>query len=230
MSFFNQWGGDSDSTKTSYNQNVISSERSISRDNDDTLLQVIKDLSQQIHDCCKNQKEIIQKQHNIIEQYKSDVYLKIKKDLLMELIGIADQIKNTIDEQQKKKDYDKLLEDIVGLQRWVDCCLRNESVKQFSIAKEENSKFDGKYQELSVMQTDNKNEDGTLKSILPGYFWTMPLVDSAVAHGTQSIPKSFEFVLRPEQVCKLQFQNKCEASTDLSSINAHEVNIPKLDQ
>ena len=123
----------------------------------------------------------------------------------MELIGIADQIKYTLDDQDSDKDYEKLLESVRGLGEWVNGSLQTETVRKYEFTKRDNSILDSKVQEvIDTETTDDIAKDGKYKTILPGYFWTMPLVGSSAMQNIQN-RKSFEFVLRPEQVVRLKY-------------------------
>ncbi len=155
----------------------------------------------------REKNSIIQKQHDSLLRYDNDLLHKTKCTLLNELIGIADQIKQIADDQIAKEDYLKLLEDVHALSDWVDAALQTESVRKYEYAKQDKSKFDSKYQEIVETQYTSKiEEDGTYKTMLPGYFWTIPMVGASIPQPAEKSPKSFEFILRHEHVARLIYK------------------------
>ena len=182
------------------------------------ILGRIDSLVNSQQDIIKHNSMVIEEQHNRILRYENDVLFKSKKELLMELIGIADQIKFTLDEQQANKDYESLLEAIKALGEWVNGSLQTETVRKFEISKNITSQLNAKYQEVTGSEpTENPNENGHYKTMLPGYFWTMPLVGSAALQTNNPEPKSFEFVLRPEYVVRLVFSGRTQTARQTSS-------------
>jgi molecular chaperone GrpE (heat shock protein) len=173
----------------------------------DQILSELQNIISKQEESIRDQSKIIENQHNSILRYENDVLFKSKKELLMELIGIADQIKYTIDDQSVNKDYGSLLDAVKALGEWVNGSLQTETVRKYEKTKLNNTILDTKTQEVvEVEMTSNIDEDGKYKTLLPGYFWTMPLVGSSAVQNIQSGPRSFEFVLRPEQVIQLKFK------------------------
>ncbi len=171
------------------------------------VLANIQQLVEKQENTIREQTKVIENQHNSILRYENDVLFKSKKELLMELIGIADQISYTLADQQESPDYNSLLEAVKSLGEWVNGSLQTETVRKFEYTKRDNRTLDTKTQEvIDVEGTHNLDEDGRYKTILPGYFWTMLLVGSSAMQNNQSGPRSFEFVLRPEQVVRLKFK------------------------
>ena len=179
-------------------------------DMNDTLNSVLNELTRlaQIQETTIREKNaIIQKQHDSLLRYDNDLLYKTKIPMLREVIDIADQIKQIADDQEEKADFPKLLEDIHALGDWVDATLQTESVRKFEFSKNSTSKFDPKYQEIVETQyTSKKEDDGLYKTMLPGYFWTIPMVGSSTQGPTDNSPRSFEFVLRHEQVVRLKYK------------------------
>lgn len=164
----------------------------------------------------EKQEDTIQKQHNAALKFQEDVLFKIQKNLIMELIGIADNIQMMIENKESNPDYD-LLEAIKDLSRWVDASLCSNSVKKFADAGQDNTVFNRKRQELVEKETtDNPGEHNTYKTLRCGYEWTLPylVVNSDVQ--LQRIldenrsPKMFSFVIRPEEIVKLIYRKENE--------------------
>lgn len=162
----------------------------------------------------EKQEEIIKKQHNAALKFQEDVLYKIQKNLIMELIGIADNIQMLIEDKENNSDYD-LLEAVKDLGKWVDASLRSNSVKRFIDVDQDNKVYNRKRQELVEKQvTENQEEDNTYRSLHPGYEWTLPylVINSEVQ--LQRIldenhsPQMFTFVIRPEEVAKLVYKDK----------------------
>lgn len=162
----------------------------------------------------EKQEEIIKKQHNATLKFQEDVLYKIQKNLIMELIGIADNIQMLIEDKENNSDYD-LLEAVKDLGKWVDASLRSNSVKRFVDVDQDNKVYNRKRQELVEKQfTENQEEDNTYRSLHPGYEWTLPylVINSEVQ--LQRIldenhsPQMFTFVIRPEEVAKLVYKDK----------------------
>ena len=91
----------------------------------------------------EKQEEIIKKQHNAALKFQEDVLYKIQKNLIMELIGIADNIQMLIEDKENNSDYD-LLEAVKDLGKWVDASLRSNSVKRFIDVNQDNKVYIGK--------------------------------------------------------------------------------------
>lgn len=194
------------------------------------IIRQLADIKIIQQDTIRKNSVVIQKQHDSILRYENDVLFRSKKELLMELIGIADQIKYTLDDQNSDKDYEKLLESVRGLGEWVNGSLQTETVRKYEFTKSDNSILNSKVQEvIDTETTDDIAKDGKYKTILPGYFWTMPLVGSSAMQNIQD-RKSFEFVLRPEQVVRLKYVAPNITHEDNSSKKATDLlNCPKHD-
>lgn len=173
----------------------------------ETIQTELSRLSQVQETVIRENSSIIQKQHDSLLRYDNDLLYKTKIPLLKEVIDISDQIKQIADDQQSTKDYSKLIEDVHALGEWVDATLQTESVRKYEYAKEITSKFDSKYQEIVETQYTSKiEEDGMYKTMLPGYFWTIPMVGASIPQTAENLPKSFEFILRHEQVVRLKYK------------------------
>lgn len=181
---------------------------------DATLKSVLSELTRlaKIQETTISEKNaIIQKQHDSLLRYDNDLLYKTKIPMLREVIDIADQIKQIADDQNMTVDYAKLLEDVQALRDWVDATLQTESVRKFEHAKSKPYEFNPKYQEIVETQYTSKIEDdGKYKTMLPGYFWTIPMVGSSMPPSADNSPRSFEFVLRHEQIIRLKYKPDTE--------------------
>ena len=171
------------------------------------VLSEISRLAQAQETTLRENSLTIQKQHDSLLRYDNDLLYKSKNHLINEIIGIADQLKQIADDQKIKSDFSKLMEDVEALEEWVNGTLQTESVRKYEFAKQDPKKFDPKYQEMvETRYTTKIEEDGTYKTILPGYFWTIPMVSSNATQSVDNSPKSFEFILRHEQVVRMNFR------------------------
>lgn len=171
------------------------------------ILSELSRLSQVQETVIRENSAIIQKQHDSLLRYDNDLLYKSKNHLLNEVIGIADQIKQIEEDQIVKEDFSKLLEDVHALGEWVGATLQTESVRKYEYANQDKYRFDSKYQEIVETQyTSVPEEDNTYKTMLPGYFWTIPMVGSSIPQMLDNAPKSFEFILRHEQVIRFKYK------------------------
>lgn len=164
----------------------------------------------------EKQEETIQKQHNSLLKFQEDVIYKIQKNLIMELIGISDNIRMMIQNKENDADYD-LLEEVRKLGEWVDASLSNNSVRKYQDADIDNTIFNRKRQELvDKEETSDENKHKTYKTIAPGYVWTLPylVVNSDVQLKKileeNGSPQMFSYVIRPEEIVELVYKNKTE--------------------
>lgn len=161
---------------------------------------------------------IIKKQHEAIARYESDVIYKTQKDLIMELIGIADQLRMTLSDYSTNKEIN-LHHAIEQLEEWVDGSLQAVAVRKY--INIDTQEFDRKRQEIiEVQETSNPEEDGMLKSLLPGYVWSVPMVGSNEMLQAEERPKKFEFIIRPEQMACLKYNKIEETSVSDSPLDS----------
>lgn len=182
----------------------------------DSIVQELQELRQLVEGQAKvieEQAAIIKKQHENIIRYENDVIYKTQKDLIMELIGIADQLRYTLNDYAQEKDFDSLYKSIGDLTEWVDGSLQAVAVRKCVNA--ESKELDRKRQEIvEIQETDNLEEDGKIKSMLPGYIWSVPMVGSNEMHDESERPKSYEFMIRPEQVVRLRYIKPIEQHSE----------------
>ena len=185
----------------------------------DQLLENQQRLSENIHilkdelvRVNEKQANTIQKQHNAALKFQEDVIFKTQKGLIMELIGIADNIQMMIEDKESDPEYD-LLGAVKDLAKWVDASLNNNSVKRFKDTEQDNTVYNRKRQELVEKEiTDNPEENNTYKTLHPGYEWTLPylVINSDVQLlriiEENRMPKMFSFVIRPEEIVKLIYK------------------------
>lgn len=171
----------------------------------DSIINEIQSLRNTVEDQSKaidEQAAIIKKQHERIIQYENDVIYKTQKDLIMELIGIADQLRYTLNDYAVEKDFDSLYKSIGDLTEWVDGSLQAVGVRK-SVSIDDD--FDRKRQEIiETQETELPEKDGKIESLLPGYIWSIPMVGSNEVQDEER-PKTYEFMIRPEQVARLRY-------------------------
>lgn len=171
----------------------------------------------------EEQADVIKKQHQTITQYNSDIVYKTQKDLIMELIGIADQLKYTIEDHASGNDFESLYSAIKDLSDWVDGGLQGVAVRKYEAKEYE--ELDTRRQEIvEIRQTDNPLEDKMIKPELPGYIWSIPMVGSNNTQQSGEQPRTYEFLIRPEQVVRLRYTGATERLQDeeLDSIGPAE--------
>lgn len=170
-----------------------------------SLRNIVADQSKVINE----QTAIIKKQHERIIQYENDVIYKTQKDLIMELIGIADQLRYTLNDYAVEKDFDSLYKSIGDLTEWVDGSLQAVGIRKSVSIDDE---FDRKRQEIvETQETELPEQDGKIKAILPGYIWAVPMVGSNEVQDEER-PKAYEFMIRPEQVARLRYVKHVDES------------------
>ena len=182
--------------------------------------QYITQSIQTQNDTIQQQNGTIEKQHETIVRFQNDVLLKSQKDLIMELIGIADNVNAILASQKEHQDYDKLLEDVSQLALWVDKSLETAAVRSFSDASH-SKVFNPHRQEVKEnIPVTHPEEDGQTVSIQKGYVWSIPwlIVNSEVQ--LQNIvrdnpeARTFQFVLRPELVARKKYDNDLNNSAE----------------
>lgn len=203
---------DKDSGRLYWASNKIINTQLKSNDSLDTVVSQLQTLIEQQEKTIAEQSLIIQKQHESIVRFQNDVLYKSQKDLIMELIGIADQIKFTLIDQQVEQNYSLLLDSVQQLGEWVEGSLNAVAVRKFIEKDTDGKTLDRRRQEVVEVQTTLKvEEDGTLKSLLPGYIWAMPLVGSVeTMQIDDGKARKFEFVIRPEQMARMKYEEILE--------------------
>ena len=135
-----------------------------------------------------------------------------QKNLIMELIGISDNIRMIIQSAETEADYD-LLGAIKDLNKWVDASLSNNSVRKYEEAASDPMTMNRKRQQLVDKETTNvAAEHNTYKTVSPGYEWSIPyLVVNADVQLNKILeenraPQLFSYVIRPEEIVKLEYK------------------------
>ncbi len=164
-----------------------------------------KELSAQLED----KENIIKQQHNQLLKFQDDVIYKTQHGLIMELIGLADNVRTILTKQQEQKDYDDLLDDVTRLGQWIDATLEENGVRKFEEAATQ--EYNPKRQAIIETQSAPQPElSGTYVTDQPGYEWTMPYVvirsDVQLQNfmAENKVPKKFSYVIRQEEVIKLK--------------------------
>ena len=174
-----------------------------------------EELKEQFAKVIEQQEATIQKQHLTISKFQEDLLYKIQKPLIMEIIGIADNIRMMLQAQEGERNYDQLLDDVKHLEQWVEATLSNNSVRVFRETENSATELNRKRQEVIDMEeTENPEKDNTYVSERPGYVWTMPYLvvnsdiqlEKVIQENAQ--PQMFSYVIRPEEVIKLKYKNK----------------------
>ena len=163
------------------------------------------------------QEETIRRQSQTISKFQDDLLYKIQKPLIMEMVEIADNIRLILNDKEiiENKDFEALIDRIEKLEDWVTASLSNNSVRRYSLTSESPSSLDRKKQEvIDVEFTNDPSKDATYFTERPGYIWSMPYLiinsDIQLKKALEDAPKSFEFIIRPEEVVKYKYQKSEE--------------------
>lgn len=161
----------------------------------------------------EQQEQTIRQQHNALLKFQEDVFYKLQKGLILELIDISDNLRMMLQDNEQQADYD-LLGAVKGLNKWLDATLENNSIHRFQDTEEDATVFNRKRQEiLDREDTDDRSKDNTYVSVQPGYVWSIPylVINSDVQLqkilSENNAPQRFAFVIRPEQVVKLKYNS-----------------------
>lgn len=172
----------------------------------------LNNLQSRVENVVEAQELTIQKQHNAALKFQEDVIYKTQKNLIMELIGISDNIRMIIQSAETEADYD-LLGGIKDLSKWVDATLSNNSVRKYEDAASDPMTMNRKRQQLVDKETTNvESEHNTYKTVSPGYEWSIPyLVVNADVQLNKILeenraPQLFSYVIRPEEIVKLEYK------------------------
>lgn len=184
------------------------------------LLDALKRLKSDLKEkdsLLEKQEETIRRQSQTISKFQDDLLYKVQKPLIMEMVEIADNIRLILNDNEvvENKDFNSLLERVKKLSDWVDASLSNNSVRRYSLTTESPATLDRKKQEvIDVEFTDDPSKDSTYFTERPGYIWTMPYLiinsDIQLKKALEDAPKSFEFIIRPEEVVKYKYQKSEE--------------------
>lgn len=169
-------------------------------------------LSDKVENVVEAQEITIQKQHNAALKFQDDVIYKTQKNLIMELIGIADNIRMIIQSAETEDDYD-LLGAIRDLDTWVNATLANNSVRMYQDATMDPLTINRKRQQLVDKESTNiETEHNTYKTVSPGYEWSIPYlvvntdVQLVKILEENNSPQLFSYVIRPEEIVKLEYK------------------------
>lgn len=175
----------------------------------DRLSSLIEEKDTQI----EKQSDTIRRQSQTISRFQDDLLYKVQKPLIMEIIEIADNVRLILEDKElvEKKDFDQLYESVKRLYDWVNAALSNNSVREFRMLGGQSTEFDRKRQEVvDVEYTDDPSKDSVYYSERPGYVWSMPylIINSEIQlkNALEDAPKTFEFVIRPEEIVKLKYK------------------------
>lgn len=177
----------------------------------DSIIRGMQALQDKVENVVESQEMTIQKQHNAALKYQEDVIYKIQKNLIMELIGISDNIRMILQNSESEPGYD-LLAAVKDLGAWVDASLSNNSVRRFQDTTVDATTMNRKRQQLVDKEpTDVEAEHNTYRTVSPGYEWSVPylVVNSEVQLKKileeNAAPQMFTYVIRPEEIVKLEY-------------------------
>ena len=177
----------------------------------DSIVRGMQALQGKVENVVESQELTIQKQHNAALKYQEDVIYKIQKNLIMELIGISDNIRMILQNSESEPGYD-LLAAVKDLGAWVDASLSNNSVRRFQDTTADATTMNRKRQQLVDKEpTDVEAEHNTYRTVSPGYEWSVPylVVNSEVQLKKileeNAAPQMFTYVIRPEEIVKLEY-------------------------
>lgn len=177
----------------------------------DSIIRGMQALQDKVENVVESQELTIQKQHNAALKYQEDVIYKIQKNLIMELIGISDNIRMILQNNESEPGYD-LLAAVKDLGAWVDASLSNNSVRRFQDTTVDATTMNRKRQQLVDKEpTDVEAEHNTYRTVSPGYEWSVPylVVNSEVqlkkVLEENAAPQMFSYVIRPEEIVKLEY-------------------------
>lgn len=177
----------------------------------DSVVRGMQALQDKVENVVESQEMTIQKQHNAALKYQEDVIYKIQKNLIMELIGISDNIRMILQNSESEPGYD-LLAAVKDLGAWVDASLSNNSVRRFQDTTVDATTMNRKRQQLVDKEpTDVEAEHNTYRTVSPGYEWSVPylVVNSEVQLKKileeNAAPQMFTYVIRPEEIVKLEY-------------------------
>ncbi|MGM9846971.1 MAG: hypothetical protein ACI31F_03365 [Muribaculaceae bacterium] len=149
------------------------------------------------------QQDIIKSQKRQLEKYHENIFLKVKQELLLDIIDILDGIEMSFEEFDRDFNKDNFVERIDGVRKQVIGVLENHSVIRVQDTKE-NPNVVSKRQNVIDRETSSDPrlaEAGfEYKTERPGY----AMLDTDEAGNPKNI------LLRPEEVVKVVYRPQCE--------------------
>ena len=152
---------------------------------------------------------VIKKLHMQVEKLQENAVWNAQKTVLLQMIGIADNIRMILKKQSETPDHDVLLGDVRGLLEWVEADLADNGVSRYQDTLDDPRKFSPKRQTIAyTVPTDDENLLGTYATDQPGYEWQTPFVviksDAQLQNvmGDNKTPQTLGFVMRQEEVVK----------------------------
>lgn len=155
--------------------------------------------------------EIIRKQHETISSFQKNVLYYSQKDVILEIIKIADEVETI--REIGKNDGD-LQEQVDGLSEFIDTGLTYSAVKSFRDADGISKEYNPKRQELSNERvvTHDPEKDGAIVSLRPGYIWRLPWLVANTDVQLDNFIKAnkacqtYEVLIRPEKVARMKYE------------------------
>lgn len=160
--------------------------------------------------------EIVKKQHETIARFQKDTLYYSQKDVIFEIIKIADEVE-AIKEIGKRGG--NLQEQLEGLSEFIDAGLTFSAVKSYRDADGISREFNPRRQELSseCVLTHDPGKDGAVLSLRPGYIWRLPwlVANTDIQLGNfikaNMGNQTYEVVIRPEKVARMKYEISGEA-------------------
>ena len=118
------------------------------------------------------EKEIADKLHKEIQEYRNDLHFQLIKPLIFDLINMKESMKRGLGNFKEKTDEEKLklLQSYI---EEIEMILDNNNIEIYDTKNEENLDFDGKKQKIiKKIDTSDKQLDGKIYNILSsGYMY-----------------------------------------------------------
>lgn len=160
--------------------------------------------------------EIIKKQHETISSFQKNVLYYSQKDVILEIIKIADEVETI---REIGKNGGDLQEEVDGLSEFIDAGLIFSAVKSFRDADGISKEYNPGRQELSNERvvTHDPEKDGAIVSLRPGYIWRLPWLVANTDMQLGNFIKAnmgnqtYEVLIRPEKVARMKYEISAEA-------------------
>lgn len=155
--------------------------------------------------------EIIRKQHETLSTFQKDVFYRSQKDVIMEIIRIADEVEAIRETTIKDSEIDT---EMKNLAKFIDDSLVFSAVRSFREADGIKKDVNLKKQEISevIIPTNQPGKDGVLVSLRPGYIWRLPWLvantDVQLANMIKDnkASQTYEVLIRPEVVGVMRYE------------------------
>lgn len=178
--------------------------------NQEAIYGLLQQMQRQVEE---NQRlsEIIKKQHETIARFQKDTLYYSQKDVIFEIIKIADEVEAI---KEIGKNGGNLQEQVEGLSEFIDAGLTFSAVKSYRDADGVSKEFNPRRQELSnnCVVTHDPEKDGAIVSLRPGYIWRLPwlVANTDIQLGNfikaNMGNQTYEVLIRPEKVARMVYE------------------------